>query len=90
MKNFAKWYQWIWQTTAMLKFNNKSIKIYRTSKTLESTINLIDAVKIILYWILSKLAFPYRSKSVKAVSESFKMLTLITLRSSKRVLQILL
>ena len=56
----------------------------------ESTINLIDAVKIILFSILSKLVSPYRGKSLKAVSEIFKILTLITLRSSKRVLQILL
>ena len=56
----------------------------------ESTINLIGAFKIILFWILSQLASPYRSKSAKAVSESFKILTLITLRSSKRVLRILL
>ena len=31
----------------------------------ESTIYLIDAVKIFLFWILSKLDFSYRSKSVK-------------------------
>ena len=54
----------------------------------ESTIYLIDAVKILLFWILSKLDFPYRSKSVKAVSEKFEILILITLRSSRRVLRI--
>ena len=51
----------------------------------ESTIYLIDAVKI-LFWILSKLDFPYRSKSVKAVSEKLEILILISLKSSKRVL----
>ena len=56
----------------------------------ESTIYLIDAVKIFLFWILSKLDFSHRSKSVKAVSEKFEILILITLRSSKRVLRILL
>ena len=35
----------------------------------ESIIYLIDAVKIFLFRILSKLDFPYRSKSVKAVSK---------------------
>ena len=55
----------------------------------ESTIYLIDAVKI-LFWILSKFDFPHRSKSVKAVSEKFEILILITLRSSKTVFQILL
>ena len=35
-----------------------------------STIYLIDAVKMFLFWILSKLYFPYRSKSVKVVSEN--------------------
>ena len=50
----------------------------------ESTIYLIDAVKIFLFWILSKLDFPYRSKSFKAVPEKFEILILITLRSSKR------
>ena len=56
----------------------------------ESIIYLIDAIKIFLFWILSKLDFPYRSKSVKAVSEKFEILILITLRSSKRVSQIFL
>ena len=56
----------------------------------ESTIYLIDAVKIFLFWILSKLDFPCRSKSVKAVSEKFEILILITLRSSKSVSRILL
>ena len=51
----------------------------------ESKIYLIDAVKIFLFWILSKLDFPYRSKSVKAVSEKLEILILISLRSSKRV-----
>ena len=50
----------------------------------ESTIYLIDAVKIFFFWILSKLNFPYRSKSFKAVSEKFEILILITLRLSKR------
>ena len=53
----------------------------------ESTINLRDAVKKFLFWILSKLDFPYRRKNVKAVSETFEILILITLRSSKRHLQ---
>ena len=52
----------------------------------ESKIYLIDAVKIFLFWILSKLDFPYRSKSVKAVSEKLEILILISLKSSKRVL----
>ena len=56
----------------------------------ESTIYLIGAVKIFLFWILSKLNFPYRSKSVKAVSQRFEILILITLRSPKRVLWIML
>ena len=56
----------------------------------ESTIYLIDAVKIFLFWILLKLDFPYKSKSVKAVSQKFEILILITLRSSKRVLRMLL
>ena len=56
----------------------------------ESTIYLIGTVKIFLFWILSKLNFPYRSKSVKAVSQRFEILILITLRSSKRVLWIML
>ena len=56
----------------------------------ESTIHLIDTVKIFLFCILSKLDFLYKSKSVKAVSEKFEILILITLRSSKRVLQIFL
>ena len=54
----------------------------------ESKIYLIDAVKIFLFWILSKLDFPYRSKSVKAVSEKLEILILISLRSSKRVFRI--
>ena len=53
----------------------------------ESTIYLIDAVKI-LFWILSKLDFPYRSKPVKTVSEKLEILILISLWSSKRVLWI--
>ena len=55
----------------------------------ESKIYLIDAVKI-LFCILSKLDFPYRSKSVKAVSEKLEILILISLRSSKRVFRIFL
>ena len=55
-----------------------------------STIYLTDAAKILLFWILSKLDFPYRSKSVKAVLEKFEILILIKLRSSKRVSRILL
>ena len=43
----------------------------------ESTRYFIDAVKIFLFWILSKLDFPYRSKSVKAVSEKLEILILI-------------
>ena len=35
----------------------------------ESTRYFIDTVKIFLFWILSKLDFPYRSKSVNAVSK---------------------
>ena len=56
----------------------------------ESTRYFIDAVKIFLFWILSKPDFPYRSKSVKAVSEKFEILILITLRSCKRVCRIFL
>ena len=56
----------------------------------ESTIYFIDAVRILLFWILSKLDFPYRSKSVKAFSEKFEILILITLRSYKKVSWILL
>ena len=55
----------------------------------ESTIHLIDAVKIFLFWILSKLHFPNRSNSIKAASEKFEILMLIIVRSSKRVLWIL-
>ena len=55
----------------------------------ESKIYLIVAVKIV-FWILSKLDFPYRSKSVKAVSEKLEILILISLRSSKRVFQMFL
>ena len=57
-------------------------KVVRTSKKIEpvnlseSTINMIDAAKVILFWILSKLASSCRSKLVKAVSESFEKLTL--------------
>ena len=40
----------------------------------ESTIYLTDAAKILLFWILSKLDFPYRSKSVKATSEKIEIL----------------
>ena len=54
----------------------------------ESKICLIDAVKIFLLWILSKLDFPYRSKSVKVVSEKLEILILISLRASKRVFRI--
>ena len=54
----------------------------------ESTIYLTDAVKIFLFWILSKLDFPYRSKSVKTVSGKLEILILISLRSSKRVFRI--
>ena len=54
----------------------------------ESKIYLIDAVKIFLYWILSTLDFPYRSKSLKAVAEKLKILILISLRSSKRIFRI--
>ena len=49
----------------------------------EPTIYFIDAVKIFIFWILSKLDFPYRSKSVKEISEKIEILILITLRSSK-------
>ena len=56
----------------------------------ESTIYLIDTGKIFFFWILSKLDLPYRSKSVKAVSEKIEILILITLRSSKMVLRIFL
>ena len=56
----------------------------------ESTTYLIDTVKIFLFWILSKLHFSYRSKSVKAFSGQVEILILILLRSSKRVLQIFL
>ena len=55
----------------------------------ESKIYLIDAVKIFLFWILSKLDFPYRSKSVKVVSEKLEIL-IISLRSCKRVFWIFL
>ena len=48
----------------------------------ESKIYLIVSVKIV-FWILSKLDFPYRSKSVKAVSEKLEILILISLKSSK-------
>ena len=56
----------------------------------ESKIYLIDAVKIFLFWILSKLDFPYRSKSVKVVSEKLETLILISFRSYKRVFRIFL
>ena len=56
----------------------------------ESTIYLIDTVKIFLFWILSKLDFRYRSKLVNAVSEKLEILILISLRSSKRVFRIFL
>ena len=59
-------------------FYTKSIESVNQS---ESTINFIDAVEVILFWILSKFASPYRSKSVKAVSETFEILILMTLRS---------
>ena len=52
----------------------------------ESKIYLIEVVKIFLFWILSKLDFPYWSKSAKAVSEKLEILILISLKSSKRVL----
>ena len=44
----------------------------------ESTIYFIDTGKILFLWFLSKLYFPNRSKSVKVVSEKFKILILIT------------
>ena len=56
----------------------------------ESKIYLIDAVKIFLFWILSKLDFPYRSKSVKAISKKLEILMLISLWSAKRVFRIFL
>ena len=56
----------------------------------ESTIYLIDTVKIFLFWILSKLDFRYRSKLVNPVSEKLEILILISLRSSKRVFWIFL
>ena len=56
----------------------------------ESKVYLIGAVKIFLFWILSKLDCPYRSKSFKAVSEKLEILILISLRSSKRVFQMFL
>lgn len=37
----------------------------------ESTVHLTDAIKIFLFWILSKLEFPHRNKSVKTVPEKF-------------------
>ena len=43
----------------------------------ESTIYLIDAVKVFLFWILSKLDFSCRSTSVKAISEKLEILILI-------------
>ena len=45
-----------------------------------SEIYVIDTVKIVLFWILLKLDFPYRSKSVKAFSEKLEILILISLR----------
>ena len=56
----------------------------------ESKVYLIDTVKIFLFWILSKLDCPYRSKSFKAVSQKLEILILISLRSSKRVFQMFL
>ena len=59
----------------------------------ESAIYLIYTVKISLYsyyCYFFKLDFPYRSKSVKAVSEKLEILILISLRSSKRVFWIFL
>ena len=56
----------------------------------ESAIYLTDAVKMFLFWVLSKRDFPYRSKSVKAISKKNEILILITLRLSKRVFWILL
>ena len=50
------------------------------AKLSESTIYLIDTVKIFLFWILSKLDIRYRSKSVNAVSEKLEILILISLR----------
>ena len=38
----------------------------------ESIIYLIDAIKIFLFWILSKLDFPCRNKPLKAVSEKLE------------------
>ena len=51
----------------------------------KSTIYLIDTVKSFLFWILSKLDFPYISQSIKAVSQKLEIL-----RSSKRVFWIFL
>ena len=59
----------------------------RTSKNIRSTLSLIDAVEITLFYILSKLAS--QLKSVKEVSESFEILASFTLISS-RVFWILL
>ena len=58
MENYAKYFHWTWPATVNLS---------------ESTTNLIDTVKIILFWVLSKLASPYRSKSVKAVLKNFEI-----------------
>ena len=44
----------------------------------DSKIYLIGLVKIFLFWILSKLDFPYKSTSVKAVSEKLEILILIS------------
>ena len=59
-------------------FYTKNIESVNQS---ESTINFTDAVKVILFWILSKFALPYRNESVKEVSETFEILILMTLRS---------
>ena len=50
-----------------LKNNFLLIKTIKPVKLSGSTIYLTDTVKI-LFWIVSKLVFPYRSKSVKETS----------------------
>ena len=62
----------------------------KTVNLSESTRYFIDTVKIFLFWILSKLDFPCRSKSVNAVSKKLEIWILITLRSCKRVFRIFL
>ena len=51
-----------------LKNNFLLIKTIKPVKLSGSTIYLTDTVKIFLFWIVSKLVFPYRSKSVKETS----------------------